>query len=368
MGTAISVSSSTGPAVTGVGTGAIGVFGASDTANAVVGLATAGGYGVEGTAEDAGNGVVGNANGSGNGVVGNASGSGNGLFGTAHGSGNGVSGTANGISGIAYGVYGTGAGASGTHPSQSGGVFGDSESGYGVYAASKANDGVHGISASQQHAAISGRNSGGGRAVYGQSTGDAGYFDGNITCTGNVTCNGDITCSSGKVTAKDIATTNSISAKEITVSGKVTADDVIITGGQDCAEDFDTADSQALEPGTVVVLTDDGAIHQSAFPYDRRVAGVVSGAGAFRPGLILGRASSSQGEGKAPVALVGRIYCKVDADTSPIAIGDLLTTSDTPGHAMKATDQQKSFGAVIGKALRPLERGRGLLPILVALQ
>jgi hypothetical protein len=45
-----------------------------------------------------------------------------------------------------------------------------------------------------------------------------------------------------------------------------------------------------------------------------------------------------------------------------------LTTSPTPGHAMKADDASRTFGSVIGKALRPLESGQTLIPILVALQ
>jgi hypothetical protein len=35
---------------------------------------------------------------------------------------------------------------------------------------------------------------------------------------------------------------------------------------------------------------------------------------------------------------------------------------------MKAEDPLKAFGAVIGKALRPLAEGQGLVPILIALQ
>jgi hypothetical protein len=35
---------------------------------------------------------------------------------------------------------------------------------------------------------------------------------------------------------------------------------------------------------------------------------------------------------------------------------------------MKATKPSKAFGAVIGKALRPLKDGQGLIPILIALQ
>jgi hypothetical protein len=62
------------------------------------------------------------------------------------------------------------------------------------------------------------------------------------------------------------------------------------------------------------------------------------------------------------------VFCKVDADQSPVAIGDLLTTSSTPGHAMAARDHQRAFGAVIGKALAPLDSGKALVPILVALQ
>lgn len=65
---------------------------------------------------------------------------------------------------------------------------------------------------------------------------------------------------------------------------------------------------------------------------------------------------------------MGKAYCKVDARHSPIEIGDLLTTSPTRGHAMKAVDPLKAFGTVIGKALRPLAEGQNLIPVLVALQ
>ena len=65
---------------------------------------------------------------------------------------------------------------------------------------------------------------------------------------------------------------------------------------------------------------------------------------------------------------MGKVFCKVDAQFGAIAVGDLLTTSATPGHAMKTSDPLKAFGAVIGKALRPLADGKGLIPILIALQ
>jgi hypothetical protein len=121
-----------------------------------------------------------------------------------------------------------------------------------------------------------------------------------------------------------------------------------------------------VEPGTVMVLDDSGSLRPSERGYAKRVAGVISGAGGYRPGMILDRRDSSRH--RTPIALVGKVYCKVDAQYGPIEAGDLLTTSPTMGHAMKASDASLAFGAVIGKALQRLHGGRGLVPILVALQ
>jgi hypothetical protein len=149
-------------------------------------------------------------------------------------------------------------------------------------------------------------------------------------------------------------------AGDITVTG-----DVLLTGA-DCAEQFDLTCGQMLEPGTVVVIDEGGALRESEVEYDKKVAGVISSAGEYRHGLVLDKRSSD--EGRAPVALIGKVYCKVDANNSPIEVGDLLTTSPTPGHAMKATEPVKAFGAIIGKALKAMPAGCGLIPILVALQ
>jgi hypothetical protein len=46
----------------------------------------------------------------------------------------------------------------------------------------------------------------------------------------------------------------------------------------------------------------------------------------------------------------------------------MLTTSDIPGHAMKATDRELAYGAVIGKAMTALDEGTGLVLVLVNLQ
>jgi len=157
---------------------------------------------------------------------------------------------------------------------------------------------------------------------------------------------------------------NDLSQATIHLDGQ--AGDITLRNA-DFAEDFDIdAAAPEVEPGTVLVLTDDGALIPSAVPYDTKVAGVVSGASNCRPGIIMDKRGDA--DNRLPVALVGKVYCKIDAEAAPVAVGDLLTTSATIGHAMKAADRGQAFGAVIGKALRPLAAGRGLIPILVALQ
>jgi hypothetical protein len=159
-----------------------------------------------------------------------------------------------------------------------------------------------------------------------------------------------------------ISVNNADGATAVMIDGK--AGDIWLANA-DCAEEFDLAVLD-IEPGTVVVLTDGGGLAPSSTAYDARVAGVVSGAGAYRPGLVLDRRST--GTKRAAVALLGKVYCRVEASRVPVRVGDLLTTSDREGHAMRATDPQRAFGAVLGKALAPLSSGSGIIPILVALQ
>lgn len=161
----------------------------------------------------------------------------------------------------------------------------------------------------------------------------------------------------------DILVYNDVGDATIHLDG---ATGVMSLVGADCAEDFAVRDAAAVEPGTVLVIDDAGALRESCAAYDRRVAGVVSGAGSYRPGIRLDQQSDVAD--RKPIALMGKVYCKVDAGPGPVAVGDLLTSAETPGHAMKAADPGRAFGAVIGKALAPLPCGRGLIPILVALQ
>jgi hypothetical protein len=140
----------------------------------------------------------------------------------------------------------------------------------------------------------------------------------------------------------------------------------IVLRNADCAEDFDVAADADAEPGSVMVIGCDGRLKVSDRAYDRRVAGVVSGARDLKPGIVLGRQDGAAS--RRPIALSGRVWCQVDASASPIETGDLLTTSSVPGCAMRAVDPARAFGAVLGKALAPLDAGRDLIPVLVALQ
>jgi hypothetical protein len=133
--------------------------------------------------------------------------------------------------------------------------------------------------------------------------------------------------------------------------------------GADLAEDFDAA--APLEPGAVVVATGPDAVTPACAALDRRVVGVISGAGDLQPAL---RLSSKPGEKRVPVAIVGRAACLADATYGPIEPGDLLATSPTEGHAMRVTDAAAAAGAILGKTLGSLRADTGLVPILLTLR
>ena len=151
---------------------------------------------------------------------------------------------------------------------------------------------------------------------------------------------------------------------------RIVVDELQIAGGSDLSEQFDVSDVDGkVEPGMVVCIdaANPGKLRVSNTPYDRTVAGIVSGAGGVRTGMYMGQ-KGSVADGQLPIALTGRVYCYVDADQGAIEPGDLLTTSSTPGHAMKANDATLAGGAIIGKAMTRLESGKGLVLVLVNLQ
>ena len=118
------------------------------------------------------------------------------------------------------------------------------------------------------------------------------------------------------------------------------------TCDSDIAEIFLKPRDELIEPGDVVVLSgqDKHNLHKSEQPYDSRVAGVYS----TDPGiLILGPAGGiafsvnkqdperDYSDTQVPLALAGRAPIKVTDENGPIEKGDLLTTSSSPGRAMK---------------------------------
>jgi hypothetical protein len=152
------------------------------------------------------------------------------------------------------------------------------------------------------------------------------------------------------------------------VQGKTTTQVLEITGGSDLAEPF-TMDSEGeIQPGMVVAIdpVHPGQLRLADHAYDRTVAGIVSGANGIKPGLTM--TSDASAHRSQPVALTGRVYVWADAIHDPIQPGDLLTTADTPGHAMKVTDYARAQGAVLGKAMSALPAGTGLILVLVSLQ
>jgi len=154
--------------------------------------------------------------------------------------------------------------------------------------------------------------------------------------------------------------------------GRIITQELQITGGSDLSEQFEVSacgtglGPVSPEPGLVVCIdpAHPAELVVSRRAYDRTVAGVISGAGGVKPGMLMGQ-SGTVADGAHPVALTGRVWCWCDATYGAIEVGDRLTTSATPGHAMKAANPSRCPGAVVGKAMTPLAEGRGLVLVLV---
>jgi hypothetical protein len=168
----------------------------------------------------------------------------------------------------------------------------------------------------------------------------------------------------GRVTVDE--TGNMIVQRDISVRA------LTIRGGADLAEPFDVSGVAAAKPAPGMVVVIDaarpGELKLSSDAYDTKVAGVISGANGLPTGMVMKSEGQSMADGEHAVALTGRVWCNVDASVGAIEPGDLLTTSDVPGHAMKASDLSRAGGAVIGKAMTGLKDGRGMVLVLVNLQ
>ncbi len=201
--------------------------------------------------------------------------------------------------------------------------------------------------------------------------------------SGNVAIGGALSAASVTfpVLNGNVAVTGTLSAPSatiptlngnVTVAGEVTANVVTVLGGSDVAEPYEVAPAGDIEPipGMVVAIDSRhvGQMRVAERAYDKTVAGILSGANGIAPGITL-RQVGTVADGSRPVASIGRVWCYVDADANgPIEAGDMLTTSDTPGHAMKVDDHTLANGAVIGKAMSGLASGKGLVLVLVSLK
>ncbi|MBS0195291.1 MAG: hypothetical protein JSR77_00880 [Planctomycetes bacterium] len=163
-------------------------------------------------------------------------------------------------------------------------------------------------------------------------------------------------------------------ALEVNRDTGVTSVRVLTITGADVAEPFDLTKSDILPdplPGMVVSIdpANAGKLVVCSTPYDKKVAGAISGAGGLSVGVVMGKDNADPLiAGDHPVAMSGRVYVLCDATLGAIRPGDRLTTSSTPGHAMKAIDPAQWDGAVIGKAMTELKEGKGLVLVLVNLQ
>jgi hypothetical protein len=144
-----------------------------------------------------------------------------------------------------------------------------------------------------------------------------------------------------------------------------------ILGGADLAEPFDVSEAHTPVPGMIVSIDPESAgdLRVSTEAYDTKVAGIISGANGLSPGMTMRDENGLHVDGKHPVAMTGRVWCYADASEREIRPGDRLTTSTTPGHAMRADNAQLAPGSVVGKAMTPLAKGeKGLVLVLVNLQ
>jgi len=125
------------------------------------------------------------------------------------------------------------------------------------------------------------------------------------------------------------------------------------SGSYDFAEMFPAVESVA--PGEVVVFAnnDESIMRSTGIEYDDKIAGIVS----TQPGFLAGQNI----DGHVPVALAGRVPTYVSSENGSINVGDPLTTSSTPGYAMKAVDA----GPIVGYAMEAFSGGTGSITVFV---
>lgn len=199
------------------------------------------------------------------------------------------------------------------------------------------------------------------------------YANVNVISQGGVVANGVIQSGGNIFSGLGILSAGDIHAGgNFTTNNTVSAGSLQLTGGSDLAEPYKIAASAQVQPAPGLVVSIDpahtGQMRVCTRAYDAAVGGIISGANGIQPGITL-RQTGTVADGTLPIASAGRVWCWCDAGAGgAISPGDLLTTSDTPGHAMRAADHARAQGAIIGKAMSPLASGKGLVLVLVSLQ
>jgi hypothetical protein len=150
---------------------------------------------------------------------------------------------------------------------------------------------------------------------------------------------------------------------------RIVTDVLQINGGSDLSENFNI-ESEDLQPipGMVVSISEEkiGSLEIARAAFDKKVAGIISGANGVDTGMLMGQ-KGSLADGDFPVALTGRVYVYANNEAGEIVPGDMLTTSYQPGYAMKVTDHSRAQGAIIGKAMSKIDEN-GFVLVLVNLQ
>jgi hypothetical protein len=305
---------------------------------------------------------------SGRGVYGWASATSGGTYGgwfeSSSSVGTGVLGWATATSGAAWGVYGRSNSISGV------GVYGwasaNSGTTYGVYGASNSPDGFGGYFIGRGYFAY---NSSTSNATLRLHETEAEFARLEFTNT-NTARKWHIAGFIGTTQAADrLNIWNSAAGDILSVRGDGTvAVKVLEITGADLAEKFPVSEPD-IEPGMVVEIDPDqpGNLRLARGAYNKRVAGVVAGANGLSKGIVLGNLEGS--DHHAPIAISGRVWVYADATEQAIEPGDFLTTAARPGYAMKANDLRQAQGAIIGKAMTRLEKGKtGLVLVIVNLQ
>ena len=148
--------------------------------------------------------------------------------------------------------------------------------------------------------------------------------------------------------------------------------------GSDYAEWIES--NEEIEDGMVVSADpeNDNKVVSSKNAYDKTVLGIVS----TKPGWLVGVESATT----VKLALTGRVPVKVTTDNGIIERGDLLTTSSTPGYAMKfelletngdmsmqelsdtINQNEQRRNSILGKALEPCNEETCKIMVLITLQ